>query len=77
MLSTTSWERQGTEKLSASITRQMISGRDATLARIFLARGAIVPCHSHRSEQFSSVLTGALQLIFDDGEVVIHAREML
>lgn len=77
MLSTTSWEKLETEKLSATITRQMISGQDATLARIFLARGAIVPRHSHRSEQFSLVLRGALKLIFDDGEVVIHAGEML
>ncbi len=48
----TSWDKVETENLSAKITRQMLNSENATVARIFLARGAIVPRHSHVSEQF-------------------------
>ncbi len=73
----TSWERIETEKLSATITRQMLNGQHTTVARIFLARGAVVPRHSHVSEQFSLILSGALRFIFDDREEVVRAGEMV
>ena len=73
----TSWEKIETEKLSGTITRQMLSGKHTTVARIFLARGAYVPRHAHESEQFSLILDGALKFIFDDHEVVVHAGELI
>ncbi len=73
----TSWDKIETEKLSAKITRQMLNSENATVARIFLARGAIVPRHSHVSEQFSLILSGALKFTFEDGEVVVRAGEMV
>ena len=73
----TSWERIETEKLSDTITRQMLNGRHATVARIFLARGAIVPRHAHESEQFSLILSGALKFVFDEREVVVRAGEIV
>jgi quercetin dioxygenase-like cupin family protein len=77
MPAATSFEKLETEKLSDRITREMLNGEDATLARIFLARGAVVPRHSHRSEQFSLILSGALKFLFDDSEVVLRAGEIL
>lgn len=73
----TSWDKIETEKLSKTITRQMLSGENATVARIFLARGAYVPRHAHESEQFSIILSGALKFIFDDGEAVVRAGEIV
>jgi quercetin dioxygenase-like cupin family protein len=73
----TSWEKIETEQLSELITRQMLSGEHTTVARIFLARGAFVPRHSHVSEQFSLILSGALRFIFDDREVMVRAGEIL
>lgn len=73
----TSWEKMETEKLSNTITRQMLSGEYTTVARIFLARGAYVPRHSHVSEQFSLILSGGLRFIFDDREVVVRAGEII
>ncbi len=73
----TSWEKMETEKLSDTITRQMLSGEYTTVARIFLARGAYVPRHAHVSEQFSLILSGGLRFIFDDGEVVVRAGEII
>ena len=77
MIASTSWEKMENEKLNEKIGRQMVSGEDATLARILLSRGAIVPRHSHRSEQYSLVLSGAMKFRFDDGEVVLRAGEVL
>ncbi|HWG59274.1 MAG TPA: cupin domain-containing protein [Candidatus Acidoferrales bacterium] len=68
MPAATSWTKLETEKMSAVIARQMISGEDGTLARVLLSRGAVVPRHSHRSEQYTMILEGALKFIFDDGE---------
>ncbi|HEV2182831.1 MAG TPA: cupin domain-containing protein [Candidatus Acidoferrales bacterium] len=73
----TSWDKIEKEKLSATITRQMIFGEKTMLARIFLARGAIVPRHSHVNEQITWIISGALKLIFDDGERILRNGEML
>jgi len=73
----TSWDKIEIERLSDRITRQMLNGEHATVARIFLARGAVVPRHAHLSEQFSLVLSGALKFIFDDREVLVCAGEMV
>ncbi|HEV2341493.1 MAG TPA: cupin domain-containing protein [Candidatus Acidoferrales bacterium] len=73
----TSWEKIETEKLSDKISRQMIFGEKAMLARIVLKRGAIVPRHSHVNEQITWIVSGALKLIFDDGEKVLRNGQML
>jgi quercetin dioxygenase-like cupin family protein len=71
------WAKVKNEQLSEVISRQMVSGEEATLARILIARGGIVPRHHHRSEQYTMILAGALKFIFDDGETTVHAGEML
>jgi quercetin dioxygenase-like cupin family protein len=66
------------ESLNAHIGRQFVHGSEAMLARIFLRRGAVVPRHSHRNEQITYVLEGALEFTLDDGEVmVVRAGELL
>jgi len=73
----TSWKSIEQEKLSDKISRQMIFGESAMLARILLSRGAIVPRHSHVNEQITWIISGELKLIFDDGERVLRDGEML
>ncbi len=73
----TSWDKIETEKLNEKITRQMMSGANTTVARIFLTRGAIVPRHSHVNEQFTLILSGALKFTFDNRELVVHSGELL
>jgi quercetin dioxygenase-like cupin family protein len=78
MPTATKFEKLETDKLNPLITRQMISGDDATFARIVLLRGAIVPRHHHRSEQYTMIFSGALKFLFDDGsETTVHAGEIL
>jgi quercetin dioxygenase-like cupin family protein len=73
----TSWSKIEKESLSATISRQMIFGESAMLARIVLSRGAIVPRHSHVNEQITWIISGALKLIFDDGERILRDGEVL
>ena len=73
----TSWDKIETEHLSATISRKMMSGEHSTLARVVLAKGAIVPRHAHASEQFSWIVSGALRFLFDGRELVVRAGEIL
>jgi quercetin dioxygenase-like cupin family protein len=72
-----SWEKLPAEQLNHLISRQMLNGENATVARLLLKRGAIVPRHFHVSEQFSLILDGKLRFVFDDQEIVVGAGEIL
>ena len=76
-LEKTSWKSMEVEKLNDKISRQMISGENATLSQLLLKRGAVVPRHSHVNEQYSWIISGALKFIFDDREIVVGAGEVL
>lgn len=73
----TSWEKMEGEQLNKLVKRQMLSGDNATVARLLMTRGAVVPRHCHVSEQFSLILSGALKFIFDDREVIVRGGEVL
>jgi quercetin dioxygenase-like cupin family protein len=74
----TPWEKIKKDQMSDIISRQMVSGEDGTLARVLLTRGAVVPRHSHRSEQYTMILSGALKFNFDDGETTtVRSGEIL
>jgi quercetin dioxygenase-like cupin family protein len=73
----TSWKEMETERISDTISRQMVHGENATVGRLVLKRGAVVPRHFHVSEQYSLILSGALRFVFDDREVIVDAGEML
>lgn len=71
------WEKVETVKMSEAITRQLITGSEAMLARFVLRKGAVVPTHSHRSEQFSIILEGALKFIIEGKELVARAGDIV
>ena len=73
----TSWQEMETERISDLISRQMVHGENATVGRLLLARGAVVPRHFHVSEQYSLILSGALRFVFDDQEIIVGAGEIL
>jgi quercetin dioxygenase-like cupin family protein len=73
----TSWAQMEPERMTDLITRQMVNGDNATVSRLLLSRGAVVPRHSHVSEQYSLILSGNLKFIFDDREVEVRAGEVL
>jgi quercetin dioxygenase-like cupin family protein len=76
-LAKTSWKAVEVEKLNDLLSRQMISGDNATVSQLLLKRGAVVPRHSHVNEQYSWIMSGKLKFVFDDREIVVGAGEFL
>ena len=67
------WSAIPYEQLSAHIERRFVHGESIMLAQLRLARGAIVPLHSHHNEQVSYILEGALKFWIgaEDGEEIV------
>ncbi len=76
-LEKTSWKTVEVEKLTDLLSRQMISGDNATISQLLMKRGAVVPRHSHVNEQYSWILSGSLKFVFDDREILVSAGEVL
>ena len=73
----TAWDDLALEKITALISRKLVSGDGQMLAQVYLKRGALVPLHAHDGEQMIYVLDGMLKLrvsgedlVVGDGEVV-------
>ena len=66
-----SWNTVELEQLNDKISRQMISGDNATVSQLVLKKGATVPRHSHVNEQYSWIISGLLKFIFDDREILV------
>ena len=65
------------EQLNDKLSRQMISGENATISQLLLKKGAVVPRHSHMNEQYSWIISGTLKFIFDDREILVGAGDIL
>ena len=62
------WDDLPREELSPLIGRRLITGEQLMIAHVYLAKGAIVPQHSHHNEQLTYILEGALRFwLGDDG----------
>src|SRR6202140_4637607 len=72
-----SWKTMEMEQLNDKLSRQMITGENATISQLVLKKGAAVPRHSHTNEQYSWIISGSLKFIFDDQEVLVGAGEIL
>jgi quercetin dioxygenase-like cupin family protein len=76
-LEKTSWKTMEVEQLNDKLSRQMISGENATISQLLLKKGAAVPRHSHLNEQYSWIISGSLKFVFDDREILVGAGEIL
>jgi quercetin dioxygenase-like cupin family protein len=72
-----SWKTTEIEKMNDKLSRQMISGENATISQLLLKKGASVPRHSHVNEQYSWIISGALKFVFDDREILVGEGEVL
>jgi quercetin dioxygenase-like cupin family protein len=50
------------ERMNERLERRFLTGEHVTLAQVFLAKGCVVPSHSHENEQFTLVLRGRMRL---------------
>jgi len=74
------WDDVPHEELGPLIGRRIVTGDDMMIAQVYLAKGAIVPKHSHLNEQLTYILEGRLRFWFGDDEseiVEIGAGELL
>ncbi|MFI5113638.1 MAG: cupin domain-containing protein [Terriglobales bacterium] len=71
------WGTVPVEELNPLLGRQLIVGQNIMLARVLLKKGCIVPEHSHRNEQVTFVLAGALKFWIAGEEIVVNAGEVL
>ena len=74
------WDDIPKEQVTDSISRRLVVGERMMLAHVYLAKGSIVPRHSHENEQLTYILEGALKFwIGEDGaqELVVRAGEVL
>ncbi len=62
------WNAIPVENLTALLSRQAIHTPSKTIARLTLAKGAIVPMHSHVNEQVTWLVSGKLRFEMEDHE---------
>jgi quercetin dioxygenase-like cupin family protein len=71
------WDEIELEKVTAMVSRKFVSGERQMLAQVYLKRGALVPMHSHESEQLSYVLQGVLKFLVGGETVIVREGEVL
>ena len=80
------WEDMPRERVSDDLERRLITGKSMMLAHVYLAKGCVVPQHSHDNEQLTYILKGALkfwigeemrEVIVGEGEVLVIPPNVL
>ena len=71
------WDEIALEKVTEMISRKIVSGEREMMAQIYLKRGALVPIHTHESEQMTYILQGSLRFLVDGEEVIVREGEVL
>ncbi len=72
-----SWEEMAWEKVTGGISRKIITGTNEMIAHVYLKKDAVVPEHSHVSEQISYVVEGVLKLTARGEDHILRAGEVL
>ena len=71
------WDELDLEKVTELISRKLVASDRQMLVQVYLKRGALVPLHSHESEQLTYVLDGMLKVRVDGQEVVVRDGEVV
>lgn len=71
------WSVNKEEKLSDQVSRQMVSGKMATMARFSVKGGGVIARHYHANEEYIMVISGSLKYNFDDRQITIRTNETL
>ena len=71
------WDEIALEKITEMISQKVVAGEREMLAQIYLKKGALVPTHSHESEQITYVLQGALKFLVTGEEITVSEGEVL
>ena len=71
------WAELDLDKVTQLISRKLVSGERQMLAQVYLKKGALVPRHSHESEQLTYVLEGMLKVRVAGESVVVREGEVI
>jgi quercetin dioxygenase-like cupin family protein len=71
------WDEIALEKVTEMISRKLVTGQREMIGQIYLKKGAVVPMHSHESEQMTYILQGALKFLVGGEEIVVREGEVL
>src|SRR5262245_56170462 len=71
------WDEIALEKVTEMISRKLVTGEREMIAQIYLKRGALVPMHSHESEQMTYILQGALKFLINGEEITAREGDVL
>src|SRR6266550_3706254 len=71
------WDEIGIEKDTEMFSLKIVSGEREMLAQIYMKRGALVPIHTHDSEQMTYILQGALRFLVAGEEIIVREGEVL
>lgn len=71
------WDELALEKVTEMISRKIVTGEREMLAQLYLKKGALVPMHSHESEQMTYILQGGLRFLIAGEEIIVREGEVL
>ena len=71
------WTNIPLEKLNPLFTRQVIHTPAKTIARLTLAKGSVVPLHSHINEQMTWLVSGRLRFEMQGEEIFLGPGDVL
>lgn len=71
------WDALDTEQMNERLFRQAIFGENATLARFTVKAGGKAARHYHENEEYLHVLSGRIDIHFDDHREMIKSGEGL
>ena len=70
------WDEIALAKVTEMLSQKIVTGEREMIAQTYLKRGALVPIHSHESEQMTYVLQGALRFLVGGEEVIVREGEV-
>lgn len=69
------WNSMPAEQLNPQVTRRAVHTENLTIARLQIAKDAVVPEHSHVNEQVATVERGALRFEIGGRELILQAGQ--
>jgi quercetin dioxygenase-like cupin family protein len=69
------WNTTPAEQLNPKVRRRVLHSANLTIARLEIAKGAVVPEHSHVNEQVATVEHGALRFVIGGKELLLGAGQ--
>jgi len=69
------WDEIALNKITEMVSQKVVAGEREMVAQIYLKRGALIPMHTHDSEQMTYILQGALRFLVDGEEIIVRDRQ--